>query len=54
LHFGLGLLRLSPAAFWALSLRELMALGGAMRPMEGIDRAMLSTLMRRWPDALKE
>jgi uncharacterized phage protein (TIGR02216 family) len=54
LHFGLGLLRLPPGTFWALSLRELMALGGALRPMEGIDRAMLSTLMRRWPDALKE
>jgi uncharacterized phage protein (TIGR02216 family) len=54
LHFGLGLLRLPPGTFWALSLRELMALGGAMRPMEGIDRAVLSTLMQRWPDASPE
>jgi uncharacterized phage protein (TIGR02216 family) len=50
LHFGLGLLRLAPEAFWALTLRELMALGGALRPRDTIDRAALSALMRRWPD----
>lgn len=50
LHFGLGLLRLPPAVFWALSLRELAALGGTMRPPDGMDRATLAALMRRWPD----
>lgn len=49
-HFGLGLLRLPPAAFWALSPRELTALGGALRPVEGLDRARLGELMRRFPD----
>ena len=50
LHFGLGLLRLPPGDFWALSLRELAALGGAMRPADGVDREVLTALMRRWPD----
>ncbi|RYD90549.1 MAG: phage tail assembly chaperone [Sphingomonadales bacterium] len=50
LHFGLGLLRLSPDVFWALSLRELSALGGALRPVQGIDRTGLGALMKRWPD----
>jgi uncharacterized phage protein (TIGR02216 family) len=50
LHFGLGLLRLSPDAFWALSLRELLVLGGSLRPPPGLDRAGLGALMRRWPD----
>lgn len=50
LHFGLGLLRLSPDCFWALSLREFVALGGALRPRPALDRATLAALMRRWPD----
>ena len=50
MHFGFGLLRLSPDVFWTLSLRELAALGGTLRPMEAIDRTALSALMRRWPD----
>ena len=50
LHFGLGLLRLPPNAFWALSVREFLALGGAMRPSEGIDRRGLAALMEKWPD----
>jgi uncharacterized phage protein (TIGR02216 family) len=50
LHFGLGRLRLSPAAFWALTPKELAALSGALQPLDGIDRAALSALMRRWPD----
>ncbi|MGV3550175.1 rcc01693 family protein [Rhizobium sp.] len=51
LHFGLGLLRLTPQAFWSLTICELMALGGALRPVDAPDRASLSELMRRWPDA---
>lgn len=54
LHFGLGLLRLSPEVFWALSLRELAALGGAMRVIPALDRDGLSALMRRWPDQEKQ
>jgi len=54
LHFGLGLLRLSPDTFWALSLRELRALGGAMRPAQGLSRAGLGALMRRWPDEISD
>lgn len=50
LHFGLGLLRLTPCAFWSLSLRELMVMGGAARPRDSIDRAALSAMMSRWPD----
>jgi uncharacterized phage protein (TIGR02216 family) len=53
LHFGLGVLRLSPDAFWALSLRELLLLGGALRPAPGLDRAGLGALMRRWPDEIE-
>lgn len=51
LHFGLGLLRLTPEAFWSLSLRELAALGGALRSADAMDRTALAALMRRWPDA---
>ena len=29
MHFGLGLLRLTPQAFWKLTVTEFMALGGA-------------------------
>ncbi|MCB1447687.1 MAG: phage tail assembly chaperone [Rhizobiaceae bacterium] len=50
LHFGLGLLRLAPDAFWALSLRELMAMGGGSRAAAPMDRTALAALMRRWPD----
>jgi uncharacterized phage protein (TIGR02216 family) len=51
LHFGLGLLRLPTDVFWSLSLRELSALGGACRSVDGMDRTGLATLMRRWPDS---
>jgi uncharacterized phage protein (TIGR02216 family) len=50
LHFGLGLLRLGPQDFWAMSPRELMALAGAARPADAPDRAELAALMNRWPD----
>lgn len=52
LHFGFGLLRLTPEAFWSLTLRELMAFGGAMRPADQISRTALAELMLRWPDEL--
>ena len=50
LHFGLGLLRLPPNIFWALSVREFLALGGGMRSGDGIDRRGLEALMEKWPD----
>lgn len=50
LHFGLGLLRLAPANFWAMSPRELVALTGGLRPCEAPDRAQLTALMNKWPD----
>ena len=50
--FGLGRLRLSPDAFWAMTPRELAAAaaprGRAAGPAP--DRAMLDALMARFPD----
>ena len=49
--FGLGVLRLSPQAFWAMTPRELAlairAVTGATMPLERHD---LSDLMKRYPD----
>jgi uncharacterized phage protein (TIGR02216 family) len=50
--FGLGVLRLAPAAFWAMTPRELAAAadgvaGGRAEPLR---RAALEALMRRYPD----
>ena len=50
--FGLGILRLSPDAFWRMTPRELAyaieAVSGlGQRPM---DRAAFSDLMQRFPD----
>jgi uncharacterized phage protein (TIGR02216 family) len=50
--FGLGVLRLSPAAFWSMTLRELAC---AVRALTGdapppLDRAALDHLMTRFPD----
>lgn len=49
--FGLGVLRLSPAAFWAMTPRELAlaiaAVTGATAPLR---RADLADLMTRYPD----
>jgi uncharacterized phage protein (TIGR02216 family) len=49
--FGLGVLRLPPAAFWAMTPRELAlaieAVTGAARPMQ---RSELLYLMTRFPD----
>lgn len=52
LAFGLGRLRLSPEAFWSLTLPELRAaaegvFGPAIAPPS---RAALTALMRRFPD----
>lgn len=49
---GLGILRLSPAAFWRMSPRELAS---ALAPFAGrakapIERASLDALMQRFPD----
>ena len=51
--FGLGVLRLSPSAFWAASPRELVAaaIGVAGRlPAEPISRGALQSLMAAFPD----
>ena len=49
--FGLGVLRLSPPAFWAMTPRELAlairAVTGAATPMR---RSELDDLMTRFPD----
>ncbi len=49
--FGLGVLRLSPQDFWAMTPRELAlairAVTGAAAPLQ---RADLSDLMKRFPD----
>jgi len=49
--FGLGVLRLSPSAFWAMTPRELAlairAVTGAVAPMR---RSELNDLMTRFPD----
>ncbi len=49
--FGLGVLRLSPAAFWTMTPRELAlaiaAVTGANAPLQ---RSDLADLMTRYPD----
>ncbi|HWV55564.1 rcc01693 family protein [Pseudorhodoplanes sp.] len=49
--FGLGVLRLSPAAFWAMTPRELAlaiaAVSGGVTPLR---RSDLTHLMTRYPD----
>jgi len=49
---GLGLLRLSPAAFWAMTPTELDWALAALSPPQGgaPDRAALDALMARFPD----
>lgn len=50
--FGLGILRLSPDAFWRMTPRELAA---AMRPFglgaPALDRGAMAEMMARFPDA---
>jgi uncharacterized phage protein (TIGR02216 family) len=48
--FGLGVLRLSPDAFWRMTLREFSAVAGAMFPAERLGHQTLAELMRRYPD----
>ena len=54
--FGLGALRLSPHAFWAMTLRELAAVMRAVTPEAEapIGKARLDALMRRYPDSSGE
>ena len=49
---GLGLLRLSPQAFWAMTPVEFERAMAALRPGRGLppDRADLAALMRTFPD----
>lgn len=54
LRFGLGQLRLSPDAFWRLSLRELHALAGAGDRPEAVSRTSLQALMALYPDTCGE
>lgn len=52
LHAGLGLLRLSPDAFWRMTPRELSAaLGWSGARAAHCDRAAFEALARRFPDA---
>jgi len=50
--FGFGVLRLSPAAFWAMSPRELKAAHNGLfgRAGEPLARSQLEDLMRAFPD----
>lgn len=41
---------LAPAAFWAMSPRELAACLAPIAPVERLDPAGLDRLMRRYPD----
>ncbi len=50
--FGLGRLRLSPAEFWAATLRELSAAAEGIGGVRGapIERGALDELIKRYPD----
>jgi uncharacterized phage protein (TIGR02216 family) len=49
---GLGVLRLSPAAFWSMTPREFAAAAGWMAPAAARPtRADLGQLMQRFPDS---
>ncbi len=51
MHAGLGLLRLSPDAFWRMTPRELSAaLGWSGARAAHCDRAALDALLQRFPD----
>lgn len=53
---GLGLLRLEPAGFWAMTPRELALALSAFAPArdDAPVRGALEALMRRFPDATSE
>jgi uncharacterized phage protein (TIGR02216 family) len=50
---GLGAMRLAPAAFWAMTMKEFeAAIGGAFPEMvEAPDRMALREMMARFPDS---
>lgn len=48
MRFGLGVMRLSPAALWAATPREIAAAAGPGGTAPG--RGELAALMRRFPD----
>jgi uncharacterized phage protein (TIGR02216 family) len=51
--FGLGILRLPPDAFWAMTPRELAAAHRALAPSTpGFDRSDLAALIAAFPDHL--
>ncbi|KFB10647.1 rcc01693 family protein [Nitratireductor basaltis] len=53
MRFGMGVLRLPPDTFWALSLPELaVILAPFAGPTERPDRARLHELMRQFPDQM--
>ncbi|MEL6225777.1 MAG: rcc01693 family protein [Pseudomonadota bacterium] len=57
MHVGLGLLRLSPDAFWAMTPREFLAATGwhkHNRATGGLDRKALDRLMCVFPDRAPE
>ncbi|PSM18146.1 rcc01693 family protein [Nitratireductor sp. StC3] len=49
---GFGVLRLSPAQFWAMTPKEFACASGLARHRHGAvpDRAVLEALMARFPD----
>ena len=54
MRLGLGVLRLTPDAFWAMTPNELLAAlqGAGVAPIAGgMDRGALETLMAAFPDA---
>lgn len=53
--FGLGVLRLPPAQFWAMTPRELAFAIRAVRGTvtEPLDRAALDGLMKQFPDRVE-
>lgn len=52
MRFGLGVLRLPPAAFWRMTPRELASAWGALAGdrLGPLDRADFNGLMERFPD----
>jgi uncharacterized phage protein (TIGR02216 family) len=52
MRFGLGMLRLSPDAFWRMTPRELAAAIEAVlgAPAAALDRASFAALRTRFPD----
>jgi uncharacterized phage protein (TIGR02216 family) len=55
IHVGLGLLRLSPRDFWAMTPIEFAAAVGLSRRASALPptRAELSQLMREFPDEMR-